>query len=52
MKTAVIHLILMKGEAGEGQPLSAEEIEDLKLKCRTYCDSSDPHSTLDIGKSS
>eukprot|EP01035_Chromulina_nebulosa_P018170 gene18170-23828_t len=40
----------LKGEAGEGQPLTPLEIEELKILCREYCDNLDPTSVLNIGK--
>jgi len=40
----------VQGEAGEGEPLTKEEIEDLKTRCRSYCDDPDPMCVLDIGR--
>ena len=55
LKTEILSLreeiSFLKGEAGEGEALSSEEVEDLKKKCRTYCDETDPYATLNIGES-
>lgn len=40
---------VLQGEAGEGDALSAQAIEDLQRECRIYCDSMDPLATLNIG---
>ena len=43
-------LLLLQGESGEGDALTPQDIEDLKQKCRDYCDDPDPNSSLNIGK--
>ena len=40
----------LKGEAGEGEALTPQDIDDLQTKCQTYCDNPDPYAGLNIGK--
>ncbi|CAN0028169.1 unnamed protein product [Ectocarpus fasciculatus] len=42
----------LKGEAGDGDVLTPQALEDLKRKCREYCDDSDPLCVLNIGSMS
>jgi uncharacterized membrane protein YgcG len=39
----------LKGETGEGDDLSPQELEDLRNLCRNYCYDRDPNSLLNIG---
>lgn len=38
-----------QGEAGDGDALTPQAIDDLKRKCREYCDDTDPLCVLNIG---
>ena len=40
----------LKGEAGEGEALTPQDIDDLQTKCQNYCDNPDPYVGLNIGK--
>ena len=40
----------LKGEAGEGEALTPQDIDDLQTKCQNYCDNPDPYAGLNIGK--
>ncbi|CAM9192770.1 unnamed protein product, partial [Sphacelaria rigidula] len=39
----------LKGEVGEGEELTSEEIEDLRNRCRTFVEDPDPKAQLSIG---
>lgn len=39
----------LKGDAGEGDALTPSELENLKQKCREYCDDSDPCALFNPG---
>ena len=39
----------LKGTAGEGDDLTPNQIEELKVQIRTFCDDNDPRSLLNIG---
>jgi kinesin family member 6/9 len=43
-------IVYLKGEAGEGEALTPQELDDLRTKCLAYCNDKDPNSILDIGK--
>lgn len=40
----------LKGEAGEGEALTPQDIDELQTKCQNYCDNPDPYVGLNIGK--
>lgn len=42
-------IAFLKGEAGEGDILTPQELEDLKNKIRAYSNDMDPHAILNIG---
>lgn len=42
-------IAFLKGEAGEGDILTPQELEDLKNKVRAYSTDMDPHAILNIG---
>ena len=41
----------MQGESGEGDELSAQEIENLQQQCANYCGDPSPNAVLSIGTS-
>lgn len=53
LKAEVLNLreeiAFLKGETGEGEDLTPQELDDLKEKTRAYCLDNDPHSVLNIG---
>jgi len=42
-------IAFLKGEAGEGDLLTPQELEDLKNRVRAYSNDMDPHAILNIG---
>ena len=42
-------IAFLKGESGEGDVLTPQELEDLKNKIRSYSSDMDPHAILNIG---